>query len=132
LGGGFLEFFEDGLCLSGGYFGGFFLDCVPCINRDVDVQSTAGDFVGALEEGGDEGGGDLLGFAVLELVLFAHGEEGGADGWVLGEEGADGGKLTGAEAVLEAVEVAFGGACAGAAAAVFAFGFGAAGGGLAR
>jgi len=55
------------LCLSGGYFGGFFLDCVPCINRDVDVQSTAGDFVGALEEGGDEGGGDLLGFAVLEL-----------------------------------------------------------------
>jgi len=113
------------LYLGGGYFGGALLDCVPCINRDVDVQSTAGDGVGALEEGGDECGGDLLGFSVLEFMFLAHGEEGLADGWVLGEEGADGGELPRAEAVFEAVEVAFGRACAGAAASVFAFGFGA-------
>ena len=48
MGGGILQFFEDGLCLSGGYFGGTLLDCVPCISRDVHVQSTAGDLVGAL------------------------------------------------------------------------------------
>jgi len=75
---------------------------------------ACGDLAGVLEEAGEEEGGDLVGAALLDLVASGEGEEGVADLRVGGEEEAELGELGGAAAVLEGVEVAAGGAGAGA------------------
>jgi hypothetical protein len=75
------------------------------MGREGYVQSAVCYLVGAVEEEGEEEGGDLVGALLFELVAVGDIEEGGAGRGVLGEEGADLGKLARAPAVLEGVEV---------------------------
>jgi hypothetical protein len=74
--------------------------------------------VGALDEALEEEGGDFFGATLLELVAAGECEEGLASLGDGGEENADFRHLGGAAAVFEGVEVAFGGAGAGAAASL--------------
>ncbi len=82
-----------------------------------------GDFAGVLVEADDEVGGDFLGSAVVGLPAAGEGEEGLDGPGRGGDEGADGGELLRVASVLEGVEVAAGGASAGAAAATLPRGF---------
>lgn len=92
-------------------------DCAPIIATGVYVQSAVCYLVGPVEEHGEQEGGDFVGLAAPGFHAAADVEEGAADAGVLGEEGADGGELFAAEAVLEGVQVAARGAGAGTAAA---------------
>ncbi len=94
--------------------GGGLFDCASFMDRGLNVRSSVLYLVGAVEEALEEEGGDLFGAALLELVAAGEGEEGFAGRGEGGEEGAELGKLGGAAAVLEGVEVAGWGAGAGA------------------
>ena len=65
-----------------------------------------GDVAGVDDEADHQVRGDFLGAEVLQVVAAGEGKEAVADGGVGGEDGADGGELLGAAAVLEGVGVA--------------------------
>jgi hypothetical protein len=72
-----------------------------------------------VEEADEEVAGDFLGAGVLVVVTAGEGEERVTEARVGGEDGANGGELAGAAAVLEGVEVAPGCASAGASTAAW-------------
>ena len=83
----------------------------------------------ALEAAGDdladEVGGEFVGFHLFDLMSPGELKKGFTGGGASGERGADLGELAGAAAVFEGVEVAFGGAGAGAfSSSAFRLGFG--------
>ena len=73
--------------------------------------------MGALDHAAEEEDGDLFGFALFGAVAAGEVQEGAAGFGDVGEDGAELCELGGAMAVFEGVEVASGGAGAGASAA---------------
>ena len=63
------------------------------MDRGCCVQSNVSYVDAALNDAGEEEGGDFLGAALLEPVAAGHGEEGGAGLRDGGEDGAELGEL---------------------------------------